>query len=172
MSEQLAHELNLIVSDTRYSSEAIGITIRHRWPDIMSALRAPAARVSAPTREEIAQAIIKSRHDGWILTADMSYALADAILSLNPSPSQATDAPGHTDLMVSPEAIDTFLAAEQAREEEREALEPFAKIANEYDDREDDRFEIWKDAHEPSTRITLGQCRRARAAIRARKEAS
>ena len=47
----------------------------------------------------------------------------------------------------------------------REALLPFARIAEEYDCLEGDAFEIWQDAHVPVTRITLGQCRAASAAL-------
>lgn len=47
----------------------------------------------------------------------------------------------------------------------REALQPFAKIADEYDDRESDDFQIWKDCDQPQTRVTLGQCRNARVAL-------
>lgn len=44
----------------------------------------------------------------------------------------------------------------------RAALKPFAQIANEYSDDEDDDFQLWQDAHEPASRVTLGMCRAAR----------
>lgn len=34
----------------------------------------------------------------------------------------------------------------------REVLAPFAAVANAYSDREDDKFETWRDCHEPITR--------------------
>lgn len=50
----------------------------------------------------------------------------------------------------------------------REALEPFAAVANEYDDAEDDDFEVWRDAGpERAVRASfkLDNYRRARKAL-------
>lgn len=54
----------------------------------------------------------------------------------------------------------------------REALEPFAAVANEYDDREDDTFEVWMDAGPVMVRdireaLRLSAFRRARQALAA-----
>ena len=48
-----------------------------------------------------------------------------------------------------------------------QALEPFATIANQYSDSEDDEFEIWRDFHPMvrELRITLGKFRKARAVL-------
>ncbi|EXF45213.1 hypothetical protein BAY1663_02292 [Pseudomonas sp. BAY1663] len=49
-----------------------------------------------------------------------------------------------------------------------EALKPFAAIADQYDAAEDDSHQVFVDAiSEESVRITLGQCRNARAALSA-----
>ena len=54
----------------------------------------------------------------------------------------------------------------------RAALIPFAAVADQYDDAEDDAFEIWKDRHVPQTIITLGQCRTAQQALAAEERAN
>lgn len=52
-----------------------------------------------------------------------------------------------------------------------EALKPFAAIADQYDAAEDNSHQVLVDAiSEPSVRITLGQCRNARAALSAQGE--
>lgn len=50
----------------------------------------------------------------------------------------------------------------------REALEPFRKIADLYDDREGDDFRIFTDSYIKEIKnLTLGDCRKARAALQA-----
>jgi hypothetical protein len=58
-----------------------------------------------------------------------------------------------------------LMVADRALKETREGLRPFALISDLYDDREDKSFELWKDMHEPETRVTLGECRQARALL-------
>lgn len=54
----------------------------------------------------------------------------------------------------------------QSDREVREALEPFAKIADLYDDREDDTFRLVADMDIDAIKLlTLGACRKARAAL-------
>lgn len=48
-----------------------------------------------------------------------------------------------------------------------EALQPFAKIADWYSDSEDDHHEIWVDAHQKETRVTVGMCKAAARALKA-----
>jgi len=50
-------------------------------------------------------------------------------------------------------------------EEMVEALRPFADIANEYDDAEDDDFQVWKDFDVMGASLPLKHFRRARAAL-------
>jgi hypothetical protein len=73
------------------------------------------------------------------------------------------------DMPTAPESAPSVadMAAEIARL--REALEPFAAVADEYDDGEDDHFEVWVDAGpERTIRSTfeLRKYRRARAALK------
>lgn len=64
-------------------------------------------------------------------------------------------------------ATEALLAARQTIERLTEALRPFSAVADEYDDREDDAFEVWRDCHEPVTRAmtALRNFRRARAVL-------
>lgn len=64
------------------------------------------------------------------------------------------------------EAAETSLASSQAKLREMEkALEPFAKAAADIEDSDEDRWEMWE--HHASMSVTVGDFRRARAALRA-----
>lgn len=75
-------------------------------------------------------------------------------------------------LFATPPAAQPQPVAEQGKLPPLDALKPFAAIADFYAEQEDDSFEIWKDMHLPETRITLGQCRAARAAIASSQQAA
>lgn len=65
------------------------------------------------------------------------------------------------------EAMDQHQAVEERAEAMEKALRPFAAVADEYSDREDDSFEVWRDCHQPVTKVMtrLENFRRARAAL-------
>jgi hypothetical protein len=81
--------------------------------------------------------------------------------------SKGTDVSAHANAIFAhiKSLIDAAVA--QAAPAVRDALGPFAKIAELYDSAEDDTHEIWLDGvSEKELRITLGQCRAARDALR------
>jgi hypothetical protein len=66
---------------------------------------------------------------------------------------------------VAAEAADTIEALRSQLAEAREALKPFAEIANEYTDAEDDTFQVWRDFDVLGATLPLRNFRRARAVL-------